>query len=162
MLADELLGVITKVDADAKKITVVEKDTDKEIEVKITDETEYVTKKGTGKVDFEKAGKKPRESQGEREPRESPSRSPTRRALPRRSKCRRRRPRTEDESPAGQLAGREARHLLPAKSSLNRSDLIQQVGSLISLSRASRMILAMISAVLGSSSANGKKTRPRC
>ena len=42
VIADELLGVITKVDADAKKITVVEKDTDKEIEVKITDDTEYV------------------------------------------------------------------------------------------------------------------------
>jgi hypothetical protein len=57
VVADELLGVLTKVDVDAKKITVVEKDTDKEIEVKITDETEYVTKKGTGKVDFEKLEK---------------------------------------------------------------------------------------------------------
>jgi len=57
VLADELFGVITKVDADAKKITVVEKDTDKEIDVKITDDTEYVTKKGTGKVDFEKLEK---------------------------------------------------------------------------------------------------------
>jgi ABC-type sugar transport system substrate-binding protein len=57
VLADELFGVITKVNADAKKITVVEKDTDKEIEVTITDETEYVTKKGSGKVDFEKLEK---------------------------------------------------------------------------------------------------------
>jgi hypothetical protein len=57
VIADELLGVITKIDADAKKLTVLEKDTDKEIEVKITDETEYVTKKGTGKVDFEKLEK---------------------------------------------------------------------------------------------------------
>ena len=57
VLADELLGVITKVDADAKKITVIEKDTDKEIELKITDDTEYVTKKGTVKVDFEKLEK---------------------------------------------------------------------------------------------------------
>jgi hypothetical protein len=57
VFADELFGVITKVDADAKKITVVEKDTDKEIEVKVTDDTEYVTKKGTGKVDFEKLEK---------------------------------------------------------------------------------------------------------
>jgi hypothetical protein len=57
VFADELLGVITKVNADAKKITVVEQDTDKEIEVTITDETEYVTKKGTGKVDFEKLEK---------------------------------------------------------------------------------------------------------
>jgi hypothetical protein len=57
VIADELLGVITKVDADAKKITVVEKDTDKEHEIKVTDDTEYVTKKGTGKVDFEKLEK---------------------------------------------------------------------------------------------------------
>ena len=57
LLADELFGVITKADADAKKITVVEKDTDKEIEVKITDDTEYVAGKGTGKVDFEKLEK---------------------------------------------------------------------------------------------------------
>jgi signal transduction histidine kinase len=57
VVADELFGVITKADADAKKITVVEKDTDKEVEIKITDDTEYVTKKGTGKVDFEKLEK---------------------------------------------------------------------------------------------------------
>jgi biopolymer transport protein ExbD len=57
VIADELLGVITKVDADAKKLTVVEKDTDKEHEIKVTDDTEYVTKKGTGKVDFEKLEK---------------------------------------------------------------------------------------------------------
>ena len=57
VLADELLGVLTKVDVEAKKITVVEKDTDKEIEVKITDETEQVTKKGAVKVDLEKLSK---------------------------------------------------------------------------------------------------------
>jgi hypothetical protein len=54
VIADELLGTITKIDADAKKITVVEKDTDKEIEVKITDDTVQVTKKGEAKVDLEK------------------------------------------------------------------------------------------------------------
>jgi hypothetical protein len=64
VIADELLGVITKVDADAKKVTVLEKDTDKEIEVKITDDTEYVTKKGTGKVDFEKLEKNIERAQG--------------------------------------------------------------------------------------------------
>jgi hypothetical protein len=52
--ADELLGVITKVDVAGKKVTVVEKDTDKEVEVTITDETEYVTKKGSSKIDLEK------------------------------------------------------------------------------------------------------------
>ena len=52
--ADELFGVLTKVDADAKKVTVVEKDTDKEILVTITDDTEYVTKKGSNKIDLEK------------------------------------------------------------------------------------------------------------
>jgi len=57
VIADELLGVITKVDVDGKKITVEEKDTDKEIEIKITDDTEQVTKKGTVKVDLEKLEK---------------------------------------------------------------------------------------------------------
>jgi hypothetical protein len=57
VIADELLGVITKVDADAKKLTVIEKDTDKEFEIKITDDTEYVAGKGAGKVDFEKLEK---------------------------------------------------------------------------------------------------------
>ncbi len=56
-IADELFGTITKVDADAKKITVVEKETDKEIEVTITNDTEYVTKKGNVKVDFDKVAK---------------------------------------------------------------------------------------------------------
>ena len=54
VIADELLGVITKVDPDAKKITVMEKDTDKEVVVTITDETVVATKKGEMKVDLEK------------------------------------------------------------------------------------------------------------
>jgi hypothetical protein len=57
VLADELLGVITKVDPDAKKITVIEKDTDKEIVIKITDDTEVITGKGAMKVDLEKLEK---------------------------------------------------------------------------------------------------------
>ena len=55
--ADELMGMITKVDVDAKKLTVVEKDTDKEVLVTVTPETEYVTKKGTIKIDLEKVAK---------------------------------------------------------------------------------------------------------
>jgi len=54
VIADELLGVLTKVDAEGKKVTVVEKDTDKEVVVKITDDTVQVTKKGEVKVDLEK------------------------------------------------------------------------------------------------------------
>jgi hypothetical protein len=54
VVADELLGVITKVDVDGKKITVLEKDSDKEVVVTITDDTEQVTKKGAMKVDLEK------------------------------------------------------------------------------------------------------------
>jgi hypothetical protein len=54
VIADELLGVISKVDIEGKKITVIEKDTDKEIEVKITDETEASAKGGFAKVDLEK------------------------------------------------------------------------------------------------------------
>ena len=55
VVADELLGVITKVDVEGKKLTVLEKDTDKEVVVTITDETEQVKKGGEGaKVDLEK------------------------------------------------------------------------------------------------------------
>jgi len=57
VFADELMGVITKVDADAKKITVVEKGTDKEVVVQVNDDTEYVTKKGSNKIDLEKLEK---------------------------------------------------------------------------------------------------------
>jgi hypothetical protein len=57
VLADELLGMITKVDEDARQLTVVEKGTDKEVLVKINDDTEYVTPKKTGKVDLGKVSK---------------------------------------------------------------------------------------------------------
>jgi hypothetical protein len=63
VLADELLGVLSKVDIEGKKITVVEKDTEKEIEIKITDETEQVSKKGNGKVDLEKLESKVKKAQ---------------------------------------------------------------------------------------------------
>jgi hypothetical protein len=56
-IADELFGVISKVDVEGKKVTVLEKDTDKEVIVTITDNTEYVTGKGTSKVDLEKLSK---------------------------------------------------------------------------------------------------------
>jgi len=56
-LADELIGRITKVDVDAKKIIVTEKDTDKEVEVTINDDTIVVTPKGERKVDLEKLRK---------------------------------------------------------------------------------------------------------
>ena len=39
------------------KVTVVEKDTDKEVIVTITGDTEYVTKKGSNKIDLEKVSK---------------------------------------------------------------------------------------------------------
>ena len=86
-LADELLGVITKVDADAKKITVIEKDKDEEIVVKTNDDTEYVTKDGSikGKVVFEKLEKgieKAKDNGG----RESWPRSRTKRRSSRRSR----------------------------------------------------------------------------
>jgi hypothetical protein len=56
-LADELLGVLTKVDIEGKKVTVVEKDTDKEVEVTVTDDTEYTQGKNSGKIDLEKVSK---------------------------------------------------------------------------------------------------------
>ena len=57
VLADELLGVMTKVDVEGKKLTVIEKDTDKEVIVTVDDKTEVVTKKGSAKVDLEKLSK---------------------------------------------------------------------------------------------------------
>ncbi len=60
VIASELLGVISKVDVEGKKITVIEKGTDKEVVVKITDDTKVaVKKKGEDEVtllpvDFEK------------------------------------------------------------------------------------------------------------
>jgi len=58
VIADELLGVISKVDVEGKKITVIEKGTDKEIEIKITDDTEASAKGGYAKVDLEKLEKR--------------------------------------------------------------------------------------------------------
>jgi hypothetical protein len=52
VIADELFGVITKVDVEGKKLTVVEKGSDKEVVVTTTADTEYVSGKGeTSKVD---------------------------------------------------------------------------------------------------------------
>jgi hypothetical protein len=53
VVADDLLGVLSKVDVEGKKITVVDQDTDKDIDVKVNDDTEYPTK-GKTKYDLEK------------------------------------------------------------------------------------------------------------
>jgi hypothetical protein len=53
VLADELLGVITKVDYETKKVTVIEKDKDAELVLETNADTEYVTKDGSVKVDKE-------------------------------------------------------------------------------------------------------------
>ena len=55
-LADELIGYISKVDVEAKKLTVVDAD-DKETEVTTNSDTEWVTKKDTTKIDLEKVAK---------------------------------------------------------------------------------------------------------
>lgn len=57
VIADELIGVITKVDVSAKKLTVFEKGTKNEVEVTVTDDTDFVSKKGTRKVDLERLAK---------------------------------------------------------------------------------------------------------
>jgi hypothetical protein len=55
VFADELIGVMTKVDVEGKKITVVDKESKKDVVIKITDETEQVKKGGdTVKVDLAK------------------------------------------------------------------------------------------------------------
>jgi hypothetical protein len=58
VIAEELMGVITNIDVEGKKLTVVEKGTDKEVTIKTTDDTEYVSGKGTSsKIDLEKLSK---------------------------------------------------------------------------------------------------------
>jgi hypothetical protein len=52
VIADELLGFISKVDVEGKKVTVTNDDGDKDIVV--TEDTEIVTPKGARKVDLEK------------------------------------------------------------------------------------------------------------
>jgi len=54
VIADELFGVITKVDVAGKTVTVVEKGSDKEIVVTTTDDTDWITPKGSRKIDLEK------------------------------------------------------------------------------------------------------------
>lgn len=56
-IAAELMGTITSVDVEGKKVTVVEKGTEKEVVVTTTDDTEYVTAKGSNKIDLEKISK---------------------------------------------------------------------------------------------------------
>jgi hypothetical protein len=58
VLADELIGVITKVDIDGKKLTVIPKDSEKEVQITVNDDTETVTKDGTVKLDLEKLSKR--------------------------------------------------------------------------------------------------------
>ena len=59
VLADELIGKITAVNVDAKKLTVKEKGTDKDVDVTVTDETVVEKGKGKpGKVDLAKMKKR--------------------------------------------------------------------------------------------------------
>jgi len=58
VIADELFGVITKVDVAGKKLTVATKGEDsKDVDVTVNDDTEVVSKKGTSKIDLEKLEK---------------------------------------------------------------------------------------------------------
>lgn len=56
VFADEIFGVITKVDVDAKKITVVEKKADKETVLEVDDEAVLITPKDEAgsKLDLKK------------------------------------------------------------------------------------------------------------
>ncbi|AGA24603.1 hypothetical protein [Singulisphaera acidiphila] len=57
-LADELLGVISKVDVEGKKVTVIENGSDKEVEVTVKSDTEFVNAKGAAApIDLEKVSK---------------------------------------------------------------------------------------------------------
>jgi biopolymer transport protein ExbD len=54
VIADELLGVITKVDVEGKKLTILSKEDDKDVEITVNDKTEYVGKDGATPIDLEK------------------------------------------------------------------------------------------------------------
>jgi hypothetical protein len=57
VIADELIGFISKVDVEGKKITVTTKD-DGDKEISVTDDTEVVNAKGeSSKIDLEKLAK---------------------------------------------------------------------------------------------------------
>src|SRR4051812_27915466 len=56
-IAEEIFGAITKVDVQAKKVTVVEKDSDKDTLLTVNDDTEIVVGKGADKIDLEKLDK---------------------------------------------------------------------------------------------------------
>lgn len=58
VIAAELMGVLSKVDVDGKKLTVIEKGSDKEVVITTTDATETVSKGETVKLDLEKLSKK--------------------------------------------------------------------------------------------------------
>ncbi len=49
VLAEEIFGVLSKVDVENNKITVVQKKADKEVVLTVTDDTEFVTPKKSGK-----------------------------------------------------------------------------------------------------------------
>jgi hypothetical protein len=57
VIADELIGVLTKVDVEAKTLTVEEKGSGKEVQIKTTNDTELVTKKGTTKLNLKQVAK---------------------------------------------------------------------------------------------------------
>ena len=56
-IADELFGVMTKVDVEGKRITVKSKGADKEVEVTVTDDTEWETPKGSDKINLKRVAK---------------------------------------------------------------------------------------------------------
>ena len=57
VIADELFGVITKVDVEGKKLTVMQKG-ERETIITVTDDTDFVTPKGdTRPLDLEKLAK---------------------------------------------------------------------------------------------------------
>jgi hypothetical protein len=57
VIADELFGVIVTVDVEGKSLQVLPKGEDKEVQIKVTDDTQVVSKKGTSKIDLEKLSK---------------------------------------------------------------------------------------------------------
>ena len=105
-IADELMGMITKIDVEGKQLTVVPKDSTKEIKVKVTDKTEVSSpREDSGRSTWRswtRSSRRPRTTAA----RGLRPRSSTRTASPRSSSSPRRRP-TEDMTIKLPTRGRE-------------------------------------------------------
>lgn len=61
--AEEIFGILSKVDADHNKITITQKKSDRETVLTVTDETQFVTPKKSGKFVAKRVAKRVEKAQ---------------------------------------------------------------------------------------------------